>query len=115
MSTTAKNLKRARRHIRIRSKISGTKDRPRLVVYRSLQHNYAQLIDDESGQCLANSSDMKAKTGTKKDKASKVGEDLAKKALEKNITTCVFDRNGYKYHGRVKQIADGARTAGLKF
>ena len=116
MKTTIKKtaLKLAR-HNRIRAKVNGTTERPRLVVFRSLLGNYAQLIDDSTGQTLASASDMEAKTGTKTEKAKVVGMELAKKALEKNILTCVFDRNGYKYHGRVKALAEGAREGGLKF
>lgn len=115
-----KNLKaekRERRHIRIRARMTGTAERPRLVVFRSLKKNYAQLIDDTNGKVLAAASDsvVSAKTGNKSQRAKAVGAELAKKALEKGISTCVFDRNGYKYHGRVKALADGARESGLKF
>lgn len=114
-----KNTKKAqkeRRHNRIRMKISGTASRPRLVVSRSLRKNYAQLIDDKKGISLLATSDTAfLKQGNKTQRAKKVGQELAKKALEKGITTCVFDRNGYKYHGRVKALADGAREGGLKF
>ncbi|MBI4231904.1 50S ribosomal protein L18 [Candidatus Peregrinibacteria bacterium] len=111
-----KETLRKRRHVRIRSKIAGTEQRPRLVVFRSLTHTYAQLINDENGVVIAASSDMKA-TGkaNKSDKAKEVGLELAKKAQEKKISEVVFDRNGYKYHGRVKQVAEGAREGGLKF
>lgn len=109
-------MQRQRRHIRIRAKISGTKERPRLVVSKSLRKNYAQLIDDSTGKVLAAESDISfVKEGTKTQRAKKVGSLLAKKAAEKGITACVFDRNGYKYHGRVKALADGAREGGLKF
>ena len=114
--TNIKYEKRKRRHARVRAKVSGTAARPRLVVFRSLMNTYAQLIDDENSIILIGTSDLKSKDkGTKTEKAKKVGEDLAKKAGEKKITTVVFDRNGYKYHGRVKALADGAREAGLKF
>jgi len=106
---------RKRRHLRIRSKVAGTAERPRLVVYRSLKAIYAQLIDDVTGKVLAATSDLKAKGGTKTEHAKKIGAEIAKLALEKNITSCVFDRNGYKYHGRVKIVADAAREGGLKF
>lgn len=102
-------------HNRIREKIRNTTNKPRLIVYRSLKHNYAQLLDDKEGKILASASDVKLKSGAKKEKAKQVGIDIAKKALEKNISSCVFDRNGWKYHGRVKEIADGARSEGLKF
>ena len=114
--------KRERRHIRIRARMAGTAARPRLVVFRSLKKNYAQLIDDASGKVLAaasdsavSSKDVPSKTGNKSQRAKAVGAELAKKALEKGINACVFDRNGYKYHGRVKALADGAREGGLQF
>ena len=110
-----KSYKRERRHIRIRARVSGTAERPRLIVVRSLKNNYAQLIDDNVGRVIAAASDAKMKTGTKSERARKVGEEVAKLATTKGITTCVFDRNGYKYHGRVQALADGARSGGLKF
>lgn len=110
-----KNLKRQRRHQRIRSKISGTAAHPRLVVFRGNTHIYAQLVDDTVGHVLAASSTLKLKKGTGLEKARQVGEELAKKALEKSIKTCVFDRGGYLYHGRVKALAEGARAGGLQF
>lgn len=107
---------RKRRQIRIRAKISGTAERPRLVVQRSLKRNYAQLIDDVSHKVIAAASDASfAKEGTKTERAKKVGIEIAKKAVEKGVAACVFDRSGYKYHGRVKALADGAREGGLKF
>ncbi len=115
MATTKKTINRKRRHARVRAKIYGTKDKPRLVIFRSLDHHYAQLIDDDKGVTIIGISDLKEKSGTKTERAKKLGEKIAKAALEKKITTCVFDRNGYKYHGRVKALADGAREAGLKF
>lgn len=97
-------------------RISGTAARPRLVVFRSLKKNYAQLIDDTSGKVLLAASDTAfLKEGKKSERAKKVGAMIAKIAHEKGITTCVFDRNGYKYHGRIKALADGAREGGLKF
>ena len=111
-----KSIAKERRHKRIRKKIKGTKSHPRLSVYRSLKNNYAQLIDDEKKVTLISCSDLKMKkSGTKAEMARKVGTELAKKASEKKITKCVFDRAGYKYHGRVKAIAEGAREGGLKF
>lgn len=112
-----KTIKRERRHNRIRARLAGTAERPRLVVFRSLKKNYAQLVDDASGKVLAAASDgtVSAKIGNKSQRAKIVGVELAKKALEKGINACVFDRNGYKYHGRVKALADGAREGGLKF
>lgn len=110
----SKETSRKRRHAKIRTKISGTATRPRLVVFRSLQATYAHLIDDVSGKTLLTVSDLKKK-GSKLENAKNVGEEIAKKALELKIVECVFDRNGYKYHGRIKALADGARTGGLKF
>lgn len=110
-----KTIQREKRHARIKMKIFGTAGRPRLIVLRSLKGNYAQLIDDASGKILASANDLSIKTGTKTERAKKTGLDLAKKALEKGINTCVFDRNGYKYHGRVQALANGAREGGLKF
>jgi large subunit ribosomal protein L18 len=113
----SKNAQRLSRKPRIRKKISGTEARPRLVVFRSNQHLYAQLVDDVNGVTLAASStqvlagDLKAN----KDSASQVGKDIATKALEKKIESVVFDRNGYIYHGKIKALADGAREGGLKF
>lgn len=95
--------------------MQGTVDKPRLVVYRSNVSTYAQLIDDKTGKTLISVSDIKAKSGTKIEKAKNVGVEIAKKALEAKITTCVFDRNGFKYHGRVKALAEGAREGGLDF
>ena len=115
-----KTLARSRRKVRIRKKLAGSLERPRLVVYRSNRHIYAQVIDDTTGQTLVSSSSLvlsKAGEPLKADKeaATKVGKDLAAKALERQITTVVFDRNGYIYHGRVQALADGARDGGLKF
>ncbi|MBI5413712.1 50S ribosomal protein L18 [Candidatus Peregrinibacteria bacterium] len=112
---TVKFEKRLRRKLRIRATVSGTAARPRLTVFRSLKKNYAQLIDDVARKVIAIASDSKMKGGTKAKRAKKVGIELAKKALEKGVKECVFDRNGYKYHGRVKALADGAREGGLKF
>jgi large subunit ribosomal protein L18 len=103
-----------RRKNRVKSKIEGS-DRARLVVFKSLTNNYAQLIDNKSKKTIIGVSDLKLKKGTKTEKAKQVGIEMAKKALEKNITTCVFDRHGYRYHGRIKAIAEGAREGGLKF
>lgn len=116
MSTSNKNLNRINRHTRIRAKIDGTAEKPRLVIYRSLSNHYAQLVDDVKHVTILSCNDLKSKDkGTKTERAKKVGMELAKLAKEKNITMCVFDRNGYKYHGRVKAIAEGAREGGLKF
>ena len=113
--TSAKTTKRAMRHGKIRAKLSGTSERPRLVVFRSLTSNYAQLIDDSKGVTICSVSDMKMKDGTKVEKAKQIGLEIGKLATEKGVKTCVFDRNGYKYHGRVKAVAEGARESGLKF
>ena len=112
------NLKRLKRHKRVRAKISGTAERPRLCVYRSLQNIYVQIIDDTCGKTLVSASSVEkdfAEAGGNKEAAKKVGELAAKRALEKGITEVVFDRGGYVYHGRVAALADGAREAGLKF
>ena len=100
---------------RIRGKISGTPARPRMSVFRSNKAIYVQLIDDLAGTTLCASSSKGLEGGTKTEVAAKVGEDIAKKALDKGITEVVFDRNGYLFHGRVKSLADAAREAGLKF
>jgi len=113
MST--KNDKRIRRHKKIRLTISGSADRPRLFVFRSTNHIYAQLVDDVKAKILASVSDIKIKKGTKVQKAKEVGSQIAKLALEKKISTVVFDRGGVVYHGRVKAVAEGAREGGLKF
>lgn len=112
------NKARAKRHARVRAKISGTPERPRLNVYRSTKHIYAQLIDDVNGVTLASASSMDKDfegTGGNTEAARKVGTMIAERALAKNITEVVFDRGGYLYHGRVKELADGAREGGLKF
>ncbi|MDO8669137.1 MAG: 50S ribosomal protein L18 [Candidatus Buchananbacteria bacterium] len=114
-SQKIKNEARARRHKRVRAKVFGTPDCPRLSVYRSLNHIYAQLIDDQSGKTLVSASDADVKEGkTKTEKAAVVGKLIAQKALAKKIEKAVFDRGMFKYHGRVKAIAEGARAAGLK-
>lgn len=114
-TTVNKKFQQKRRHARIRARISGTTERPRLVVSRSLSFIYAQLIDDTTGKTIASANDMKVKKGSKVERATAVGEELGKKAEKAGIKTCVFDRNGYKYHGRVKALAEGARASGLKF
>jgi len=107
---------RARRHRRIRVKLSGTAQRPRLNVFRSLQHIYAQVIDDTSGTTLAAASTLGAEAiGTKSERARAVGKAIAERAKEKGVTAVVFDRGGYMYHGRIKALADAAREAGLEF
>ena len=112
------NKKRIKRHKRVRAKIFGTASRPRLCVFRSLKNIYAQIIDDENGTTLASASSLGkdfAQYGGNKEAAKKVGEAIAKAAIEKGITDVVFDRGGYIYHGRVQALAEGAREAGLKF
>lgn len=106
---------RLRRAARVRSVLSGTASRPRLSVFRSNAHIYAQLIDDENSVTLGAASDASVKTGSKSEKASEVGKAIAKVMLEKGINTCVFDRGGYLYHGRVKVLADAVREAGIAF
>jgi large subunit ribosomal protein L18 len=107
---------RQRRHRRIRVALSGTTQRPRLNVFRSLQHIYAQVIDDTTGTTLAAASTLGAEvTGNKTDRAKVVGKTIAERAREKGISTVVFDRGGYLYHGRIKALADAAREAGLDF
>jgi len=116
MTTSKKVTNRLRRHNRIRAKVSGSESKPRLIVFRSLNNNYAQLIDDKKGTTIVGTSDLKSKDkGTKTERAKNVGLALAKLALEKGIKEVVFDRNGYKYHGRIKALADGAREGGLQF
>ena len=108
---------RKQRHKKIRAKISGVAERPRLSVFRSSMHIYAQIIDDESGITLVSASDLTLKKGkeTKSQIAKNVGSEIAKKAKEKNIESVVFDRGGHKFHGRVKLLAEGAKEGGLKF
>ena len=112
---------RLRRHRRVRKTVHGTPERPRLSVYRSLSHIYAQVIDDEAGRTVAAASDLEAelrgqKNGKgKTDVAKRVGELIARRALESGVKQVVFDRGGYRFHGRVKALASGAREAGLTF
>ena len=112
---TTKIERRIKIKYRIRNKVSGTAGRPRMTVFRSNKQMYVQLIDDLSGRTLAAASSLGMEKCPKKEQAAKVGELIAKKAQEAGITTVVFDRNGYLYHGRVKEVADAARTSGLKF
>ena len=112
------NQARLHRHLRVRGKISGTAECPRLNVFRSLNHIYAQLIDDVKGVTIVAASSVEkdfGENGGNKAAARKVGETLAKRALEKGIECVVFDRGGYIYHGRVQELAEGAREGGLKF
>jgi len=114
-----RRLARARRHARIRKKVSGTQQRPRLVVNRSARHLVAQLVDDIAGHTLASASSMEADVrtleGDKKAKATRVGELLAARAKDAGVTAVVFDRGGYGYHGRIAALADAARAGGLEF
>jgi large subunit ribosomal protein L18 len=119
MRTSAKTTRRQNIRFRIRTKISGTAQKPRLSVYRSNSDIYVQLIDDDNAVTLAAASskdkDIKAQTGTKSDKSKLVGQAIARKAKELGIENVVFDRGGNLYHGRVKQVAEGAREGGLVF
>ena len=117
VSKESKNIARVRRHARVRAKISGTPECPRLCVYRSNKNIEAQLIDDVNRCTLAASSSMALRlvNGSNIEAAAKVGEDLAKRALAKGLKKVVFDRSGYLYHGRVKALAEAAREAGLEF
>lgn len=113
-----KNKARLKRHTRVRAKISGTPECPRLNVFRSAKHIYAQIIDDVNGVTLAAASSMDKGfegSGSNKEAAKKVGKAIAEKAAGKGITEVIFDRGGYIYHGRVKELAEGAREGGLKF
>ena len=114
-----RNANRKKRHARVRRKVSGTAERPRLNVYRSNKHIYAQLIDDEKGVTLASAStldkELQLESTGNVEAAAKVGELIAKRALEKGIKSVVFDRGGYVYHGRVKALAEAARENGLEF
>ena len=113
----AKEVSRMKKKLRIRRKVVGTAERPRLCVFRSTRHIYAQLIDDANGVTLASAStlDVDGVENANRDTATAIGKELGKRAVVKNIKEVVFDRNGYLYHGRVKALADGAREAGLKF
>lgn len=112
-----KQEKRHRRHKRIRAKVFGTADKPRLCVFRSEKHIYAQLINDEKAKTIVAISDLEftKNRGTKINKAKEIGKLIAKKAKDLKIERVVFDRGGYKYHGRVRAVAEGAREAGLIF
>jgi large subunit ribosomal protein L18 len=117
ITQTKRNEIRKRIHSRIREKLSGTGERPRLNVYRSLNHIYAQVIDDQKGETLASASSMamKLKTGGNIAAAKEIGKAVAERAVAKGVKRVVFDRGGYLYHGRVKALADAAREAGLEF
>ena len=118
-SPSTRQQLRARRHLRVRKKVNGTAERPRLVVFRSLKHIYAQLVNDDQGRTVMGLSDgtegVQADGAGKVGKAKGLGKALAAKAKAAGITRVVFDRAGYRYHGRVKAVADGAREGGLEF
>lgn len=118
MATSEKTVKRQKIKYRLRKKINGTSNKPRLTVFRSNKDIYAQIINDVDSATVASASsrdkDISAQSGTKSDKSKLVGAAIARKAAELGITECVFDRNGYLYHGRVKAVAEGAREGGLK-
>lgn len=115
MNTQKKHNKiKLLRKARSRAKLYGTAQKPRLSIFKSNRFTYAQLIDDSSGKTLASASTMDAKTGTKVNKAELLGEKIAKKAIEKNISSAIFDRGDYRFHGRVKAVAEAAKKAGLK-
>ena len=120
-TSTRSRLARYRRHARVRSKVKGTASRPRLCVFRSLNHVYAQVIDDSQGNTLVAASTLDPETRSEADgkgksgKAELVGGMIAKRALSKGIKQVAFDRGGYKYHGRIKALAEAARQGGLKF
>ena len=113
--TTKKIERRIKIKFRIRKNVNGTAERPRMSVFRSNKQIYVQVINDLTGNTLVSASSLGMETMPKKEQAAKVGELIAQKALEACITQVVFDRNGYLYHGRVKELADGARKGGLKF
>ena len=107
--------RRSRRHLRVRKRVEGTPERPRLVVKRSLKHIYAQLVDDRTQRTLMTVSDLKVGEGKKAERSTAVGKALAAAAKKAGIKQVVFDRAGYKYHGRVKAVAEAAREGGLEF
>jgi large subunit ribosomal protein L18 len=117
MTTMTKREARLRRHRRVRGKVSGTAERPRLVVFRSNRGIFAQLVDDGSGRTLASAgwNALSTAPGSKAEQAAEVGKALASAAKQAGIEECVFDRGGYLFHGRVKALADGAREGGLRF
>ena len=115
ITQTKRNEIRQRIHNRIRAKLSGTGERPRLNVYRSLNHIYAQVIDDQKGETLVSASTIKMKTGGNISAAKEIGKAVAEKAVAQGIKKVVFDRGGYLYHGRIKALAEAAREAGLEF
>lgn len=116
-NTSKKTIGRFKKKMRVRKKITGTSERPRMTVYKSLSHLYVQLIDDLSGKTIVScSTTEKGFSGSKnREAAKKIGEQVAKRALDNKINCVVFDRNGFRYHGKIKELADAARGAGLKF
>lgn len=110
-----KKILRQSKHKRIRKNVVGSLDRPRVAVFKSAAHIYAQIIDDAAGKTLAAESDLTVKAGTKKERALKVGETLAAKAVKAKISKVVFDRGGFAYHGRIASLAEGLRKGGLEF
>ena len=119
MAKESRNDRRVKRHERVRKNLFGTPERPRLCVFKSSKNIYAQVIDDTTGTTIVSAStldkDIEVENGGNKAAAKVVGESVAKKALEKGISEVAFDRGGFLFHGRVKELADGAREAGLKF
>ena len=115
--TASKAVSREKKKLRIRKKVTGSAERPRLCIFRSARHVYAQVIDDVTGATLvaASTLDTDGVKGANKDACMAIGKEIAKRAIGKNIKVVVFDRNGYLYHGRVKSLAEAAREAGLKF
>ena len=111
----SREQQRNRRHLRVRKKVTGSADRPRLVVFRSLKHITAQLVDDVGRRTLMTVTSTDLESGKKTEKSLAVGKRIAERAKDAGITKVVFDRAGYKYHGRVKAVADGAREGGLEF
>ncbi len=119
MKVRTKEQSRQRIKYRIRRKISGTSERPRLCVYRSLKHIYAQVVDDSAGRVLVAASSLEkefpGKAGQNKDAAKEIGKLIASRSLDKGIESVLFDRNGFRYHGRIESLAEAAREGGLKF
>lgn len=119
MSKNSRNDRRVKRHLRVRKNLIGTPEKPRLCVFRSNKNISAQIIDDVNGNTLVSAStlekELKGESGGNKEAAKKVGELIAKRALDNGIENVAFDRGGFLYHGRVKELAEGAREAGLKF
>lgn len=113
--TTRKEQRRIKIKYRVRNKVAGTAERPRMSVFRSNKQIYVQIIDDDASKTLVSASSLGMEAMPKKEQAAKVGAAIAEKAIAAGISTVVFDRNGYLFHGRVKEVADGARKGGLKF